>query len=285
MTISLLMSVFSIVVLVFLCGSIFIQEAKRKKLIRLTLGVNNKKSVVQWVKDEFLSQSGEKEKELESTFVEAGFYNLRYVKYYYVLKVTALVLALCLMFLFIDVTWTNFIVSVTCMVVAVIVIPDLYLKLRKKRLSMKVSRKLPYMIDMMSVCMQTGMTIEASLKYLGEELNLFDKDLSFHLKKTTDEARLWGLERALTNLVERLPVPEVRSFSLALIQNLQYGTSISPILEDLSEDMRKQHLLNLEEKIGKLSAKMSVPLILFILFPIVIIILAPPVMKLTIDLG
>lgn len=72
----------------------------------------------------------------------------------------------------------------------------------------------------------------------------------------------------------------MQSFVLTIIQNLHYGTSVANILSDLAEDMRRIQLLRVEEKVGKLAAKMSVPLILLIMFPIVILILAPGVMQL-----
>jgi len=71
---------------------------------------------------------------------------------------------------------------------------------------------------------------------------------------------------------------------LTIIQNLQYGTSVAQTLSDLAEDMRKVQILTVEEKVGKLSAKMSVPLILFIMFPIVILILAPSIMQMTLSI-
>lgn len=57
------------------------------------------------------------------------------------------------------------------------------------------------------------------------------------------------------------------------------------ILSDLAEDMRRIQLLRVEEKVGKLAAKMSVPLILLIMFPIVILILAPGVMQVEFNVG
>ena len=166
--------------------------------------------------------------------------------------------------------------------VMTLILPDAILAMRKKMLVNKTSRQLPYMLDMMSVCVQTGMTVEAALAYLAEELKAFDKDLCFHIKKTADTSRVTGLEKALLELSERIPTPEVRSFSLTLIQNIQYGTSIANVLADLAEDMRQMQVLTMEESIGKLAAKMSVPLILFIMFPIVVLILAPGFMQLSI---
>ncbi|GAM69365.1 type II/IV secretion system protein tadC [Vibrio sp. JCM 19236] len=71
----------------------------------------------------------------------------------------------------------------------------------------------------------------------------------------------------------------MRSFALTLTQNIQYGTSVAPVLSDLAEDFRNEQILVMEEKIGKLAAKMSTPLILFIMFPIVILILAPGITR------
>ena len=82
----------------------------------------------------------------------------------------------------------------------------------------------------------------------------------------------------------RVPRAPVRSFVLTIIQNLQYVTSVASVLSDLAEDMRKVQILTVEEKVGKLSAKMSVPLILFIMFPIVILILAPSIMQMTLNI-
>lgn len=226
----------------------------------------------------------EHRQELEQKLVDAGIYNTQLAKYYFPLKFAAIVLfAIGISFSHFSMT-TKLLVGMVGLI-AVLLVPDMLLAVRKKALVNKTSRQLPYMLDMMSVCVQTGMTIEASLTYLGNELEGFDKDLCFQIRKTSDGARLHGLEKALNDLSERLPTPEVRSFVLTLIQNLQYGTSIANVLSGLAEDMRKMQVLVVEEKIGKLSAKMSIPLILLIMFPIVILILAPGIMQMSLNIG
>nr|WP_231892612.1 type II secretion system F family protein [Vibrio sp. UCD-FRSSP16_10] len=155
----------------------------------------------------------------------------------------------------------------------------MYLAWRKKRLIEKNSRQLPYMIDMMAVCIQTGMTLEGAFRYLGDELKGFDKDLCYQIRKTSDAAEVKGMEVALKDLSKRIPTPQVRSFALTLTQNIQYGTSIAPVLSDLAEDFRNEQILLMEEKVGKLSAQMSGPLILFIMFPILVLILAPGITR------
>jgi Flp pilus assembly protein TadB len=88
-----------------------------------------------------------------------------------------------------------------------------------------------------------------------------------------------GLEQALEELYQRVPSNEMRSFVMTLNQSLQYGTSIYGVLTTLSADIREVQLLQVEEKIGQLAAKMSIPLIVFIMVPIVILIAAPGIMR------
>ena len=221
--------------------------------------------------------------ELEQKLIEAGYYNTEWAKFYFPAKVLVLGLISGLVLLG-DMTSTNKLLVLIVSLIVVIVVPDTLLQMRRKMLISKTSAQLPYLLDMMSVCVQTGMTIEAALAYLGKELAEFDSDLCYQIKRTSDSAKIHGVEKALNDLTERIPTPAIRSFVLTIIQNLQYGTSVAQTLSDLAEDMRKVQILTVEEKVGKLSAKMSVPLILFIMFPIVILILAPSIMQMTLSI-
>lgn len=221
--------------------------------------------------------------ELEQKLIEAGYYNTGWAKFYFPAKLAVLVVVTGLVLLS-DMTANNQLIIIIFTLIAVIVLPDTLLQMRRKMLIFKTSSQLPYLLDMMSVCVQTGMTIEAALVYLGKELAEFDSDLCYQIKRTSDSAKIHGLEKALNDLSDRIPTPPIRSFVLTIIQNLQYGTSVAQVLSDLAEDMRKVQILTVEEKVGKLSAKMSVPLILFIMFPIVILILAPGIMQMTLNI-
>lgn len=250
-----------------------------KSQIKHYLNIDKEPSVTRL--QTLMAHLGDKhQQEFTQQFADAGFYNQHIARYFLVFKIAAIVLA-CAAIALSSLTPMVKVVAASISLVAIIILPNMFLDMRKRALITKVSRQLPYMLDMMAVCVQTGMTIEASLTYLGKELQAFDKDLCFHIRKTATNAHVKGLEKALMDLSERLPTPEVRSFVLTLIQNLQYGTSISNVLSSLAKDMRKMQLLEAEEKMGKLSAKMSVPLILFILMPIVVLILGPGIMQLS----
>lgn len=232
--------------------------------------------------NQLLSIFSSTDQEMRQKFLAAGFYNTKYAVYFMPVKYTLLILGIIYFYWASNLyQWetNNLIVILALWLVAVLIVPDSYLAMRSKALTKKISEKLPYLIDLMAVCVQTGMTIEASMSYLSKEMVAFDKDLGFLLKKTNDRTQIVGLEQALNELYTRVPSNEIRSFVMTLNQSLQYGTSIYEVLVTLSGDIREVQILGIEEEVGKLSAKMSIPLILFIMFPIVILVAAPGVMR------
>ncbi|MGC3836187.1 type II secretion system F family protein [Moritella viscosa] len=281
--IGVVVSLFAVSLLLALIATSMIHKQLMKNNISHFLN-NHKGNTLFKINRFFTSLGREHQVELKNKLIDAGIYNAQLAKYYLPLKFSIL-FAVLLFIVFSGSEFENKILFGTLTLISILLIPDGVLALRKKHIVAKTSRQLPYMLDMMAVCIQTGMTIESSLSYLSNELDDFDKDLCYHIRKTSDGAKVQSLEKALFYLSERLPTHEIRSFTLTLIQNLQYGTSISNVLSDLAEDMRKMHVLGMEEKIGKLSAKMSVPLILLIMFPIVILILAPGMMQMSLDVA
>ncbi|MDC5839085.1 type II secretion system F family protein [Vibrio europaeus] len=227
--------------------------------------------------------SAENKEEFEQKLEQAGIYNKGLAIYYLPAKFGIILATLIAStFLVMSEGWelADVILPAFGVLIAVIVVPDMVLASKKKTVERNVGRELPYLIDLMAVCVQTGMTLESALAYLADELQGFDKHLAYHIKRTAERARLTGLESALTELAVRINTQEVRSFTFTLLQSLQHGSSIYQVLITLSKDIREVQMLETEEKIGSLSAKMSVPLIIFIMMPIVILIIAPGVMRL-----
>jgi len=224
--------------------------------------------------------------EIKTKFIAAGFYQFKYASLFMPVKYLVLFLGgIGLYFLSESMEFesANLIAIIACWLVLIIILPDAFLNLRAKQLTEKISNKLPYLLDLMAVCVQTGMTIESAISYLSKEMTGFDKDLTNVLVKTNDRARIVGLAMALDELYLRVPSNEMRSFVMTLKQSLQFGSSISQVLTTLSGDIRQVQMLGLEEKIGKLAAKMSIPLIVFIMVPVVILIAAPGIMRMMIN--
>lgn len=145
--------------------------------------------------------------------------------------------------------------------------------MRKK--TKKINVDLPYVIDIMSICVQSGMTIENALIYISKNIQFINSDIASLLERTAIKIEVSGIVSALDQLYEEVPSAEVRMFCTTLQQSITYGASISTVLVELSKEMREMQLLSVEEKVASLSAKMAAPMILFIMFPILAIVAGP----------
>lgn len=222
------------------------------------------------------------DQQMHQRFIQAGIYQTRFTHLYMPMKYSALLVGELVVL--VGCWWASIEMSQTVAVMCgwamvSIALPDMVLARRSKQRQRKLVGQLPYLIDLTAICVQSGMTIEASLKYLAQEMQGFDRDLSYLLTKTNNRARIVGMEVALEELYQEVPSTEMRSFVMTLSQSMQHGSSIYSMLTVLASDVREVHMLELEEKIGKLAAKMSIPLIVFILIPIVFVIAAPGVMR------
>lgn len=218
---------------------------------------------------------------VKKNFEQAGIYSARLSRWFMPAKYAVTIVGgggLYLMTLGLSTSSQTAVIAGWCIIA--IAMPDAYINYRRRALQDKIANQLPYLLDLMSMCVQTGMTVESSIHYLSSEIQGLDRDLSHTVNLVNNRAHLVGMEKALDEFYERYPLSEVRSFVLTLKQSLQYGSSIYSVLNDLASDIREVRMLALEEKVGKLSAKMSVPLILFILIPIVVLIAAPGIMRL-----
>lgn len=161
----------------------------------------------------------------------------------------------------------------------VILVPSILTNTILKGKIKKIMTDMPGFIDLVAVNVQTGITIDASLKQVASDFRKLNPDLTHVMLRIIRKAELTGLSSALQDLAVSLPTTEIRMFCTVLQQSINFGSSMYPQLIQLSADIRELQLLTMEEKLGTLSAKMSVPLILFIMFPIIILILAPGVMR------
>lgn len=149
---------------------------------------------------------------------------------------------------------------------------------RRKR---RIANDVPYAIDLLAVCIQSGMTVEASLGYIAYKLEVINKDLSSVLIRTVLRADVSGINAALEQLSDEINNEEMRMLSSALLQSTKFGSSIYNVLIDLSKEIRQMQILAMEEKVAALSAKMTFPMIAFILFPLIAIVAGPGLIKMS----
>lgn len=159
--------------------------------------------------------------------------------------------------------------------VAVIILPDVIKKRIVGRRLKNISNDLPFIIDMMAVCIQSGMTVEKSIRYISENTKHVNRDISKILERVILKTEVSGINAALEQLYQEIASNEVRMFCTTLQQSINFGSSIYKMLIALGIEMRDIQLLDMEEKVASLSAKMTMPMIGFIMFPLLVIIVGP----------
>ncbi|RJT30351.1 type II secretion system F family protein [Mesorhizobium waimense] len=158
-------------------------------------------------------------------------------------------------------------------------------------LSQKVREKMreyrngfPDFMDLMIVCSDAGMSMEAGIERVSKELAKTYPSLSHNLQMVSLELRAGrSLDDALKALADRLSLDEVRSFATLLQQSKELGTSLSGALRVFSDEMRHKRMSLAEEKAHALPAKMSVPVTVCILPVVLMIAIIPIIVKMTAD--
>jgi tight adherence protein C len=134
----------------------------------------------------------------------------------------------------------------------------------------------PDFLDLMIVCSEAGLSMEAAINRVCREMADAYPSLSANLYFATLEIRAGRtVNDALSNLADRLGIEEARTFATLLQQSAELGSSLIDSLKIYSDEMRNKRMMRAEEKANALPAKMVVPMMIFI-FPILFIILLFP---------
>ena len=155
--------------------------------------------------------------------------------------------------------------------------PSVYLSRRIAGRQVEHRTGFPDFMDLLVVCADAGLSMEAALDRVGRELADSYRSLSANVHMATLEMRAGRtLSETLDHLADRLGLEEARSFATLLQQSEKLGSSLTEALRVYSDDMRHKRLSRAEEKAYSLPAKLSVPLTLCV-FPVVIIVIMLPV--------
>lgn len=150
--------------------------------------------------------------------------------------------------------------------------PQLWMLARRARWRSEIEAQLPDALDLMTIAMSAGSSFDAAIRCVADEM---EGSLPRGLKQVCDEAGYTSRSEALVRFAERAQVPSLTVFTASLAQAEKTGGSVVEILRSQAETVRKQRRLAVEEKAGTLSAKMLVPMILFI-FPCFVLIIVTP---------
>jgi tight adherence protein C len=140
----------------------------------------------------------------------------------------------------------------------------------------------PDFMDLLVVCADSGLSMEAALERVGRELGDSYPSLCANLHMTNLEIRAGRtMTEALDHLGDRLGLEEARSFATLIQQSAELGSSITDALRVYSDDMRHKRLSRAEEKAYALPAKLTIPMMLCIFPVLFVVILLPVIVRLT----
>ena len=159
-------------------------------------------------------------------------------------------------------------------------LPNLWLALKIARRKEALTIGFPDALDLMVVCAEAGMGLDAAMKRVGEEMKLSNKTISEEFRLLNLELRAGKSRKdALKNLALRADLEEVNSLVTLLVQTDRFGTSVAQALRVHSDSMRTRRTQRVEELAAKLPVKLLFPTI-FCIFPsLFLVILGPGILQ------
>lgn len=159
-------------------------------------------------------------------------------------------------------------------------LPDIFVSNAISRRQQSVMRAFPDALDLMLICVESGMSIEPAFTRVAAEIGQQSPELAEELALTTAELSYLPERRiAFENLAQRCGHPGVKAVATALNQAEKYGTPLGQALRVAAQENREQRFSDAEKKAAALPAKLTVPMIVFFLPCLFVVIMGPAIMK------
>ena len=154
--------------------------------------------------------------------------------------------------------------------------PDFVVRRKRKIYLQALDQGLPDALDMLVICSEAGLGLEAAFERVGIEIVQAHPIVSLEMQTTLQEMQINADRRAaLIGLGQRTGLENLRRLGGTLVQTMQYGTPLSQALRTLSAEMRQELLIRFEERAARLPVLLTLPMILFIL-PCVFLVVGGP---------
>lgn len=228
------------------------------------------------------SESGDDSmKVLRRRLVQAGIFDPRAVAMFFIVRtVLAVGIATALFFLVPMLKSTSSSVLWLAVIaggIAGYVGPSMYIDRRIAARRLEHRSGFPDFMDLMVVCADAGLPIEAALERIGREFGDSYPSLTANIHMTNLEIRAGRtLPDALEHFADRIGLDEVHSFVTLITQSIDLGSSVTDALRVYSDDMRHKRLSRAEEKAYALPAKLALPMMACI-FPVLFVVILLPV--------
>jgi tight adherence protein C len=158
--------------------------------------------------------------------------------------------------------------------------PNLFLKNKVQRRQTSIKRAFPDALDLLLICVESGMSIEAAFRKVSDEIGTQSVALAEEMTLTTAElSYLPDRRAAYENLAQRTGIEGVRAVCLALQQAERYGTPLGTTLRVMAQENRDMRMSEAEKKAAGLPPKLTVPMIVFFLPVLFVVILGPAAIR------
>ncbi|MBS0232637.1 MAG: type II secretion system F family protein [Proteobacteria bacterium] len=159
-------------------------------------------------------------------------------------------------------------------------VPNMFISNRVQKRQTAIKQAWPDALDMLLICVQSGMSVEAGFAKVGKEIVNQSIELAEEMTLTTAElSYLQDRRQAYENLAKRTGLPGVKAVTTALVQAERYGTPVGQALRTMAKENREIRQSEAERKAAALPPKLTVPMIVFFLPVLFIVILGPAVIS------
>jgi tight adherence protein C len=266
-----------------------IRQRERERMAQENQKVKLRQSPQQYVQtivDRFNLSKWVGQEEARLKLVQAGYRGQApYITYLFVRMVTPVacfLFALVYLFFILKFDQPNMIKLGICIGAAYVgmQLPLVLLKNKIQRRQLSVKRAFPDTLDLLLICVESGMSIEAAFRKVSDEVGTQSVALAEELTLTTAElSYLPDRRQAYENLAKRTNLDGVKSVCMALQQSERYGTPLGTMLRVMAQENRDMRMSEAEKKAAGLPPKLTVPMILFFLPVLFVVILGPAVLK------
>jgi tight adherence protein C len=157
--------------------------------------------------------------------------------------------------------------------------PQLWLTSKIQKRQKEVRKAMPDALDLLTICVEAGLGFDAAMSKVNEK---WDNELSMSFGRVIREVQLGKLRReALRDMAERIGIPEMTSFTAAIIQSEVLGVSMAKVLRIQADQMRMKRRQRAEEEAHKAPIKMLLPLVGLIFPTILIVLMTPAILKIS----
>lgn len=167
-----------------------------------------------------------------------------------------------------------------CAAIAGFYAPEIMTRNAIQRRYHEIQKALPDALDLLVICAEAGLSLDAALTRVADEMGRSGPELSDEFALTAVELGFLPSRRqALENLMARCELPAIRGVVATLSQTEKYGTPLANSLRVLSGEFRDNRMMRAEEKAARLPATLTVPLVVFILPSLFVVLLGPAILR------